>query len=416
MNFELTDAQRLIRDTVREFADKELAPLAAELDRLKRYPEKPLQRLAELGVLGMTVPPEYGGAGADTVSSCLALMEISRACASTGVAVSLHNTLTCEIIYRHGTEAQRRRYLPALCRGQILGAFSLTEPTSGSDAASLRTTATRRGEQYLLNGTKLFVTNGSRAGVIILFASTDLSRGDKGITAFLVEPSVPGFRIGKREEKMGLRASDTAELVLEDCQVPVENRIGEEGEGFKVALSSLVTGRAGIAAQAVGIAQACLEASVRYARERRQFGQPIAEFQAIQWKLANMATEIEAARLLTLRAAAQKDRGLPCTMEASMAKLFASEAANRAAADAVQIHGGYGYLQDFPVERYMRDARVLTIYEGTSEIHRLIVARQLLSPSPPPSPQPWGEGKGEGPQGGPEEGMGAWCVRGGGEP
>ncbi|MEK6717045.1 MAG: acyl-CoA dehydrogenase [candidate division NC10 bacterium] len=378
MDFELTDAQRLIRDTVREFAEKELAPLAAELDRLKRFPEKPLQRLAELGVLGMTMPPEYGGAGADTVSSCLALMEISRACASTGVTVSVLNTLTCEIIYRHGTEDQRQRYLPALCRGEILAAFSLTEPTSGSDAASLRTTAIRRGDRYVLNGTKQFVTNGSRAGAIILFASTDPPRGEKGITAFLIEPLFPGFRVGKREEKMGLRASDTAELVLEDCQVPIENRIGEEGEGFKIALSSLVTGRAGIAAQAVGIAQACLDASIRYAKERRQFGQPIAQFQAIQWKLANMATEIEAARLLTLRAAALKDRGLPCTMEASMAKLFASEAANRAAAEAVQIHGGYGYLQDFPVERYMRDARVLTIYEGTSEIHRLIVARQLL--------------------------------------
>ncbi|OGB91766.1 MAG: acyl-CoA dehydrogenase [candidate division NC10 bacterium RIFCSPLOWO2_02_FULL_66_22] len=386
MDFQLTEAQRLIRDTVREFAEKELAPLAAELDRLKRYPEKPLQRLAELGVLGMTMPPEYGGAGADTVSSCLALMEISRACASTGVTVSLHNTLTCEIIYRHGTEDQRQRYLPALCRGELLGAFSLTEPTSGSDAASLRTTAIRRGDRYVLNGTKQFVTNGSRAGAIILFASTDPPRGEKGITAFLIEPLFPGFRVGKREDKMGLRASDTTELVLEDCQVPVENRIGEEGEGFKIALSSLVTGRAGIAAQAVGIAQACLEASIRYAKERRQFGQPIAKFQAIQWKLANMATETEAARLLTLRAAARKDRGLPCTMEASMAKLFASEAANRSAAEAVQIHGGYGYLQDFPVERYMRDARVLTIYEGTSEIHRLIVARQLLSPSPQPSP------------------------------
>lgn len=396
MDFELTDAQRLIRDTVREFAEKELAPLAAERDRLEQFPDKALQRLAELGVLGMTMPPEYGGAGADTVSSCLALMEISRACASTGVTLSVHNTLTCEIIYRHGTEEQRRRYLPRLCRGEILGAFSLTEPTSGSDAASLRTTAIRRGDQYVLNGTKLFVTNGSRADAIVLFASTDPALRDKGITAFLVEPSFPGFRVGKREEKMGLRASDTAELVLEDCQVPVGNRIGAEGEGFKIALASLVNGRAGIAAQAVGIAQACLDASIRYAKERRQFGQPIAQFQAIQWKLANMATEVEAARLLTLRAAALKDRDLPCTIQTSMAKLFASEVANRSAAEAVQIHGGYGYIQDFPVERYMRDARVLTIYEGTSEIHRLIVARQLLSPlAPALSRVPSGCGRGE---------------------
>ena len=386
MDFELTEAQRLIRDTVREFADKELAPIAGELDRFKRFPEKPLQRLAELGVLGMTLPPEYGGAGADAVSACLALMEISRACASTAVAVSLHNTLTCEIIYRFGTEEQRRRYLPALCRGEILGAFSLTEPTSGSDAASLRTTARLRGDHYVLNGTKTFVTNGSRAGVIILFASTDPARDANGITAFLVEPSLPGFRVGKREEKMGLRASDTAELVLEDCLVPVEHRIGEGGEGFKIALAALAYGRAGIAAQAVGIAQACLDASIRYAKERRQFGRPIGQFQAIQWKLAGMATEIEAARLLTLRAATLKDRGLPCTGESSMAKLFASEVANRAAVEAVQIHGGYGYLQDFPVERYLRDARVLTIYEGTSEIHRLIISRHLLAPSAWPSP------------------------------
>ncbi len=382
MNFELTEAQRLIRDAVREFAEHELAPIAGELDRLKQFPEKPLQRLAELGILGMTVPQQYGGAGADTVSGCLALMEISRACASTAVAVSLHNTLTCEIVFHHGTETQRQRYLPSLCRGEILGAFSLTEPTSGSDAAGLRMTAVRTGDHYVLNGTKMFVTNGSRAGAIILFASTDLSRGDKGITAFLIEPSFPGFRVGKREEKMGLRASDTAELVLEDCRVPVENRIGEEGEGFKIALSALDHGRAGIAAQAVGIAQACLDAALRYAKERRQFGQPIAQFQAIQWKLANMATEIEAARLLTLRAAALKDRNLPCTTQASMAKLFASEMANRAAYESLQIHGGYGYLQDFPLERYARDARVLTIYEGTSEIHRLIVSRDLLAPSP----------------------------------
>jgi butyryl-CoA dehydrogenase len=378
MNFELSEAQRLIRDTVREFAEKELAPIAGEMDRLKQFPDKPMQRLAELGILGMTMPPEYGGAGADTVSSCLALMEISRACASTGVSVSVHNTLTCEILFCYGTEAQRRKYLPVLCRGEVHGAFSLTEPTSGSDAASLRTTAVRRGDHYVLNGTKLFVTSGSRAGAIVLFASTHPSQGDKGITAFLVEPSFPGFRAGKREEKLGLRASDTSELILEECQVPVENRIGEEGEGFRIAMTALANGRAGIAAQAVGIAQACLDASLAYAKGRRQFGPPIAEFQAIQWKLANMATEIEAARLLTFRAASLKDRDRPSTKEASMAKLFASEAANRAAYEAVQIHGGYGYLQDFPVERYARDARVLTIYEGTSEIQRLIIARELL--------------------------------------
>jgi butyryl-CoA dehydrogenase len=378
MDFELTEAQRLIRDTMREFAEREMAPIAGELDRLKQFPAKPLQRLADLGILGMTMPAEYGGVGADGVSSCLALMELSRACASTGVTVSVHNTLACEVVFRWGTEAQRRKYLPALCRGAILGAFSLTEAASGSDAASLQTTARRQGNYYLLNGTKFFVTNGSRAGLIVLFASTNPSRGDKGITGFLVEPSFPGFRVGKREDKMGLRASDTVELVLEDCQVPIESRIGGEGEGFPIAMTALASGRAGIAAQAVGIAQACLDASIRYAKERQQFGQPLGRFQAVQWKLANMATEIEAARLLTLRAASRKDRALPFAAESSEAKLFASEVANRAAVEAVQIHGGYGYIQDYPVERYLRDARVLTIYEGTSEIHRLIISRHLL--------------------------------------
>jgi butyryl-CoA dehydrogenase len=396
MDFTLTDAQRLIQESVRDFAERELAPIAGELDRLKRFPAKPLQRLAELGILGMAVPPDYGGVGADGVSSCLALMEISRACASTGVTVSVHNALVCEIIFRYGTEQQRRMYLPRLCSGGLLGAFSLTESTSGSDAASLRTTARLHGDQYILNGTKLFVTNGSRAGAIIVFASADLSSGGKGITAFLVEPSFPGFLVGKQEEKMGLRASDTVELILEECRVTVENRLGEEGQGFRIAMAALVSGRAGIAAQAVGIAQACLEASIRYAKERHQFGQPIGRFQAIQWKLANMATEIEAARLLTLRAAWRRDRELPFAAESSEAKLFASEVACRAAVEAVQIHGGYGYIQDFPVERHLRDARVLTIYEGTSEIHRLIVSRHLLGPSP--SPHLWGEGADGGPE------------------
>jgi butyryl-CoA dehydrogenase len=378
MNFRLTEAQGMIRDAVRDFAERELAPVAGELDRLAAFPEAPLRRLAELGVLGMTIPASYGGAGADAVSGCLALMEISRACASTAVAVSVHNALACEVVHRHGSETQRRRYLPALCRGERLGAFALTEAESGSDAASLRTSARRSGHEYLLSGTKLFVTNGSRAGVIVLFASTSPERGDRGITAFLVEPSMPGFQVAGREDKMGLRASDTAQLVLEECRVPVANRVGEEGEGFRIAMEALAHGRAGIAAQAVGLARACLEDSLRYAGERRQFGRPLGRFQAIQWKLADMAVEIEAAWLLTLRASARKDRGLPFAPEASMAKLFASEAANRAAQQAVQIHGGYGYLRDFPAERRLRDARVLTIYEGTSEIHRMIISRHLL--------------------------------------
>jgi len=378
MDFVLTDTQRLIRESVRDFVDGELAPMGGELDRRGQFPAKQLQRLADLGILGMAVPPEYGGVGADSISSGLALMEISRGCASTGVTVSVHNALACEIVFRYGTDAQRRAYLPDMCRGTILGAFALTESVSGSDAASLQTTARPCGEHYLLNGTKLFVTNGSRAGVVIVFASTNLTHGRKGITAFLVQPSFDGFRVGKREDKIGLRASDTVELVLEDCRVPMENRIGEEGQGLQIAMAALASGRAAIAAQAVGIAQACLEASIRYAKERHQFGCPIGRFQAIQWKLANMATEIEGARLLTLRAAALKDRDLPFAAESSKAKLFASEMAGRVALESVQIHGGYGYIQDFPVERYLRDARVLTLYEGTSEIHRLIISRHLL--------------------------------------
>ena len=379
MDFQLTEAQQLIRETVRDFAERELLPIAGELDRLKQFPAKPLQRLAGLGVLGMTVPPEFGGAGADGVSSCLALMEISRACASTGVRVSVHNALACEVVFRDGTEGQRQKYLPALTRGEILGAFALTEATSGSDAASLRATAHLQGDHYLLTGTKLFVTNGSRAGAIILFASTDFTRGDKGITAFLVEPSFPGFRVGRHEEKMGLRASDTVELVLEGCQVPVENRIGKEGEGFRIAMAALVNGRAGIAAQAVGIAVAAYEAARTYARERKSFATPIGQHQMVQWMLADMATAIEAARLLTLRAAWRKDSEAPYGHEAAMAKLFASETAMRVTTDAIQVHGGYGFIKEYQVERHFRDAKITQIYEGTSQIQKLVIARHLLS-------------------------------------
>jgi alkylation response protein AidB-like acyl-CoA dehydrogenase len=378
VDFELTEAQRLVRESVREFAARELAPVAGELDRRGEFPAAALRGLAGLGVLGMTLPASAGGAGADAVSGALAVMEIARACASTAVSVSVHNSLVCETIWRHGSEAQRAKLLPPLTGGGCLGAFALTEPSAGSDAGAIRLAAVRRGEGYRLTGSKLFVTNGSRAGLIVLFAVTDPGRGEQGLSAFVLEPPLAGLTVGRREAKMGLRASDTVELVLDDCRVPEESRMGAEGEGLRIALGALVAGRIGIAAQAVGIAQACLDASRRYARQRRQFGRPIGSFQAIQWKLADMATEIAAARLLTLRAAARRDRGLLHAPEASMAKLFASEAANRAAAAAAQIHGGYGYLQDFPVERYLRDARVLTIYEGTSEIHRVIIGRHVV--------------------------------------
>lgn len=379
MDFTLSEAERLVRDTAREFAEKELKPVAAELDRQHRFPEKPLRRLAELGMMGMTVPEADGGPGASAVAHSLALMEVSRACASTGIILSVHNSLACDCLVRFGSPAQKRKYLPRLIRGAILGAFALTEPESGSDAAALRTVAVRQGDRYLLTGTKAFVTSGGRAGLILAFATTAPDRGRKGITAFLLEPTFPGFAVGRVEEKMGLNASETVQLHLEACEVPAENRLGEEGAGFEAALTLLDGGRAGIAAQAVGIAQACLEEAVAYAKERRQFGQPIATFQAIQHQIADMATQVEAARLLTLRAAALKDAGRPVRVASSMAKLYASEAANRVAAAALQIHGGYGYLKDFPIERHYRDARVLTLYEGTSEIHRLVIGRHVTA-------------------------------------
>ena len=379
MDFTLSEAERLIRDTAREFAEKELKPVAGELDRQHQFPEKPLRRLAQLGMMGMTVPEAEGGPGASSVAHALLLMEVSRACASTGVILSVHNSLACECLVRFGTSAQKQKYLPGLIRGATLGAFALTEPESGSDAAALKTVAVRQADRYLLTGTKAFVTSGRRAGLILTFATTAPERGRERITAFLLEPGYSGFAVGRVEEKMGLNASETVQLHLEACEVPAENRLGAEGEGFEIALKLLEGGRAGIAAQAVGIAQACLEEAVAYAKERRQFGRPIASFQTIQHQIADMATQVEAARILTLRAAALKDAGRPARVVSSMAKLYASEAANRVAAAALQIHGGYGYLKDFPVERHYRDARVLTLYEGTSEIHRIVIGRHLAA-------------------------------------
>lgn len=379
MDFTLSEAERLIRDTARDFAEKELKPVAAELDRQHRFPEKPLRRLAELGMTGMTVPETDGGPGASALAHSLVLMEVSRACASTGVILSVHNSLACECLVRYGTAAQKKKYLPRLVRGTLLGAFALTEPESGSDAAALKTVAVRQGDRYLLTGTKAFVTSGGRAGMILTFATVAPERGRQGITAFLLEPTFHGFAVGRIEEKMGLNASETVQLHFDACEVPVENRLGEEETGFEIALSLLEGGRAGIAAQAVGIAQACLEEAVAYAKERRQFGQPIATFQAIQHQIADMATQVEAARLLTLKAAALKDAGQPVRVASSMAKLYASEAANRIAAAALQVHGGYGYLKDFAIERHYRDARVLTLYEGTSEIHRLVIGHHVTA-------------------------------------
>jgi alkylation response protein AidB-like acyl-CoA dehydrogenase len=379
VEFVLTEEHRLVQQTAREFATREILPVASQLDAEHRFPTEIVRGLGELGLMGVTVPEEYGGAGMDHVAYVLAMEEVARACASTAAIMSVNNSLVCDPILRYGTEEQKRRYLPVLASGRELGCYCLTEPQAGSDAASLQTTARLDGDRWVLNGTKVFVTNAREAWVFIVYARTEEVPGARGISAFLVERDYPGITVGKVERKMGLLASSTCEVLLEDCRVPRENLLGARGEGFKVALSTLDGGRIGIAAQAVGIARAALEESVAYAKERRQFGRPIAEFQAIQWKIADMATRIEAARLLALRAAWLRDQGKRCTVEASMAKLFASETAMFAAHQGVQIFGGYGYIKDYPVERYFRDAKITEIYEGTSEIQRMVIARNLLA-------------------------------------
>lgn len=379
MEFALTEEHRLVQQTAREFAAREILPVAAQLDAERRFPAEIVRELGKLGLMGVTVPEQYGGAGMDHVAYVLAMEEVARACASTAAIMSVNNSLVCDPILRYGTEEQKRRYLPVLATGQQLGCYCLTEPQAGSDAASLQTTASLDGDHWVLNGTKVFVTNAREAWVFIVFARTEEAPGALGISAFLLERDHPGLVVGKVERKMGLLASSTCEVLLQECRVPRDNLLGPRGEGFKVALSTLDGGRIGIAAQAVGIARAALEESVAYAKQRRQFGRPIAEFQAIQWKVADMATRIEAARLLTLQAAWLRDQGRRCTLEASMAKLFASETAMFAAHQAVQIFGGYGYIKDYPVERYFRDAKITEIYEGTSEIQRMVIARTLLA-------------------------------------
>ncbi len=379
MDFSLTDDQRLIRDTVRNFMETELRPLVRENDREARFPAAQVRKLGEMGFCGMLVPEQWGGSGADTVSYAIMLEEVARVCAATAVTLSVTNSVVAAPLYRHGTEVQRRKYLPRLARGEILGAFCLTEPAAGSDAAGIQSRAVRQGDEYLLTGTKTWVTNAGHAGLYLVFAKTDPQAGARGVSAFLVEPTFPGFRISRYEDKMGLRASHSAEVVLQDCRVPAENRLGEEGQGLKIALEALDGGRVGIAAQAVGIAQGALEASIAYAKQRRAFGRPIAEFQAIQWMLADMQTEIEAARALTYYAAWLRDSGAGKPgPAASRAKLYAGEMVNRVVYRAVQIHGSQGYSRESDVERMYRDARVLSIYEGTSEIQRLVIARDLL--------------------------------------
>jgi alkylation response protein AidB-like acyl-CoA dehydrogenase len=378
MNFELTDAQRAVHEMVRDFAERELRPVAHIYDEKSEFPWEIVNKMGPLGLLGMIFPVEYGGAGMDYVSYVLALAAIARHDGGVALTVASHNSLCGNHIYLAGNEEQKRKYLIPLARGEKLGAWGLTEPASGSDAAGLQTTAVRKGDRWILNGTKNFITQGTVASVSVIMAVTDRTRGKRGISAFILEKDTPGFRPGRKEVKLGLHSSDTAQLLMEDAEVPAENLLGEIHHGFLDTLKVLDGGRVGIAAMAVGLAQGALEESIKYSKERRQFGQPICQFQAIQWKLADMATEIEAARLLTLRAAAMKDRGLPARKESAMAKLFASEVGMRACAQAIQIHGGYGYLRDFPVERYFRDVKLTEIGEGTSEIQRLVIARELL--------------------------------------
>jgi butyryl-CoA dehydrogenase len=378
MIFELDEEQRMVRDMVRDLAQKEIAPRAAEVDKTEQFPAENIRKMAELGLLGLPYPEEYGGGGGDYLSYAIAVEEIARACGSTALIYAAHVSLGCGPIYAFGNEAQKRKWLPRLCSGQGLAAFGLTEPEAGSDAGATRTIAVREGNAYILNGSKMWITSGAIADVVNCTAKTDPAAGTRGISCFLVEKGMPGFIPGKNEPKMGLKGSVTSALSLENCRVPAENLLGKEGEGFKQMLITLDSGRISIGAMALGLAQAALDAAAPYAKQRVQFGQPIANFQAIQWMLADMATEIDAARMMVYRAAAMKDAGVRFTKEAAMAKLFASEVAERAAFKAVQIHGGYGYSREYPVERIYRDQRLCSIGEGTSEIQRLVIARQVL--------------------------------------
>jgi alkylation response protein AidB-like acyl-CoA dehydrogenase len=379
MDFSLSSDHILIRDTVRQFMEAEVRPILREYEREEKFPAEQIRQLGELGCCGMLIPEEWGGAGTDTLTYALVLEEVARVDASTAVILAVTNSAAAVPLLKHGTETQKKKYLRRLGRGEIIGAFCLTEPQAGSDAAAIQTRATRSGDDYILNGTKIWVSNGGYSGVYVVFAKTDASAGARGVTAFLVESSFPGFRISRYEDKMGLHLSRTAEIVFEDCRVPAENRLGEEGQGLKIALEALDSGRVGIAAQSVGIAQGALEASARYAKQRSTFGKAIAEYQAIQWMLADMQTEIEAARALTHYAAWVRDSASQrLGPHAARAKLYASEMANRVAYRAVQVHGSVGYSRESDVERFYRDARVLTIYEGTSEMQRIIIARDLL--------------------------------------
>lgn len=377
MDFTLTKEQRLIQQTVREFAEHEVEPIAAEIDQEMRFPSETVEKMAKLGLLGMMVDPKWGGGGLDTVAYTIAIEELSRACATTGVIASVNNSLVCWPIETFGTEAHKEKYLTKLATTG-LGAFGLTEPSAGTDAGSQKSVAVKEGDEYVLNGSKVFISNAEEADIFVVFVLTDPSAGSRGITAFIVEREWEGFSVGKIEDKMGIRGNGAGELWFDDLRIPAENMLGSEGKGFKIAMSTLDGGRIGIASQALGVAQAALDESVKYATEREQFGKPIAKFQAIQWFLADMATEIAAARHLVRRAGYTKDTSKVYSTEAAMAKLLASDVAVRATRNAVQVHGGYGFIKDYKVERLYRDAKITEIYEGTSEVQRMVIAGNLL--------------------------------------
>jgi butyryl-CoA dehydrogenase len=378
MDFELTEEQRMFRRMVRDFGEKEIAPRAEEIDETDRFPDDLFRRMGELGILGLPFPEEYGGSGGEYTSMVIALEEIARVSGSMAITLDAHTSLCCEPIYLFGTEEQKRKYLVPLARGEKIGAFGLTEPQAGSDAGATRTLAVRDGDEWVINGQKNFITNGSIADVVVITAKTDPEKGARGISSFIVEKGTPGFQPGRDEKKMGLKGSVTSELFFEDCRIPADNLVGKENEGFKQFLVTLDAGRVAISAMAVGLAQGAYERAVAYAQERVQFGQPIVKFQAVQWMIADTATEIEAARLLVQRAAWMRERGMRFTKEAAMAKLFATDMSERACRKAIQIHGGYGYMQEYEVERMYRDQRLCAIGEGTNEIQRLVIARQVL--------------------------------------
>lgn len=378
MELRFTEEQEMMRKMVRDFAQEQIAPFIEEMEETDQFPRGIINKMGDLGLLGIPISEEYGGSDMDFTSYIIAIHELSKVSATVGVILSVHTSVGTNPIVYFGNEEQKKKYVPKLATGEYLGAFAITEPGAGSDAASIKTTAVRKGDHYVLNGSKIFITNAGEANTYIVSAKTDPSLGVKGISAFIVEKDTPGFTVGKREHKMGLHGSNTSELIFEDVHVPVSNLLGKEGDGFKILMSNLDVGRIGIAAQSLGIAEAALEAAIAYAKERQQFGKPIGMQQGLGFKLAEMATKVEAAKLLTYRAAALRERGLPCGKEASMAKLFASRTAMEVATEAVQVFGGYGYTKDYPVERFFRDAKICEIYEGTSEIQRIVISKQLL--------------------------------------